>query len=154
MSISDDVMVIYYELLTDITKHDLEKLKEDLNEGRVNPRDIKMELAKKIVSQFYGLENAEKAEEAFKNVFQNGNLPEDIQEFRISKSELTDGKMWIVKLLTSLNLSSSNSEARRLINQNAVKINEEKITDPDADIDIKDGMIIQVGKRRFAKIKL
>ena len=62
--------------------------------------------------------------------------------------------MWIVKLLTSLNLSSSNSEARRLINQNAVKINEEKITDPDADIDIKDGMIIQVGKRRFAKIKL
>lgn len=154
MSISDDVMVIYYELLTDITKPDLEKLKEDLNEGRVNPRDIKMELAKKIVSQFYGLENAEKAEEAFKNVFQNGNLPEDIQEFRISKSELTDGKMWIVKLLTSLNLSSSNSEARRLINQNAVKINEEKITDPDADIDIKDGMIIQVGKRRFAKIKL
>lgn len=154
MSISDDIMLIYYELLTDITKHNLEKLIEDIKEGRVNPRDVKMRLAKNIVSQFYGIEDANKAEEAFKNVFQKGNLPEDIQEFRISKEELAGGKIWIIKLLTSLNLTSSNSEARRLIIQNAVKINEERVIDPDADIAIENGMIIQVGKRRFAKIKI
>lgn len=154
MSISDDIMLIYFELLTDITKHNLEKLIEDIKEGRVNPRDVKMRLAKNIVSQFYGIEDANKAEEAFKNVFQKGNLPEDIQEFRISKEELACGKIWIIKLLTSLNLTSSNSEARRLIIQNAVKINEERVIDPDADIAIENGMIIQVGKRRFAKIKI
>lgn len=154
MSISDDIMLIYFELLTDITKHNLEKLIEDIKEGRVNPRDVKMRLAKNIVSQFYGIEDANKAEEAFKNVFQKGNLPEDIQEFRISKEELAGGKIWIIKLLTSLNLTSSNSEARRLIIQNAVKINEERVIDPDADIAIENGMIIQVGKRRFAKIKI
>ena len=154
MSISDDIMIIYYELLTDITKDELEELKANLHNGKVNPRDAKMELAKNIVNQFYSVDDAIRAETTFQNVFQRGNIPDNIPEFKIAKDELKEGHIWIVKLLSILNLSNSNSEARRLISQNAVKIDGETIKDFDIDINIREDMVVQVGKRRFAKIKL
>lgn len=153
MSISDDVMIDYFYLVTDIPTKEIEIIQEGLKAGRLHPRDIKMRLARELVSQFYDEEAANKAEEEFKNVFQKGNKPDDIPVFKISDSDLVNNKIWIVKLLTSTGLASSNSEARRLIKQGAIKLDDEKVEDQDAEIEINDECVIQAGKRRFAKVK-
>jgi len=154
MSIPDELIVRYFELVTEISLDELEKIKADLENGSLHPRDAKMKLAREIVGLYHGPEKAEEAESEFKRVFQQGGLPEDIPLTEINRAELKDGKIWIVNLLTRLGFVSSNSDARRSLVQGAVKINEIKIDDPNQEIDLEDGMIVQLGKRKFAKIKL
>ncbi|CAM4254335.1 tyrosine--tRNA ligase [Paenibacillus tarimensis] len=153
MSIPDELMAKYYELATDISNEELQQLKEGLENGMVHPRDAKMNLAKTFVRMYHGEEAAQAAEQHFVTVFQQRALPDDIAEVEVPDSELEDGQIRIVKLLTVLGLQSSGSEARRSVQQGAVKINEEKIDDPNAAITPKSGDVIQVGKRKFAKIK-
>lgn len=154
MSITDELIVRYFELATDIHPDEIEKMKQQMKDNTVNPRDLKMRLAREIVALYHGEDAAVKAEEHFKSVFQKGALPEEIEEAPVNSSELTEGKIWIPKLLTITGLAPSNSEARRLLTQGSVKINEEKFEQANADIEIKDGDIIQVGKRKYAKIKI
>ncbi len=154
MSIPDELIIRYFELVTDIHPDELGKMRQQMKEGSVNPRDLKMRLAREVVSLYHGQDAGIKAEEHFKSVFQKGALPEEIEEVSISGSELAEGKIWIAKLLNITKLAPSTSEARRLVTQGSVKINEEKFDKANADIEVKDGDIIQVGKRKYAKIKI
>lgn len=154
MSIPDRLMLKYYELATDLSNEELAALKAGLADGSVHPRDAKMQLAATFVRMYHGEEAAKAAENHFITVFQQRTLPDDIEEVSIAAEQLEDGQIRIVKLLTLLDLLPTSSEARRSVQQGAVRLNEEKITDINADISPKDGDVLQVGKRKFIKIKL
>jgi len=148
MTIPDNVMWDYWELLTDLTVDEIEKMKKDVESGQVNPRDIKMELAKYIVERFHSKEDAIKAKEYFEKVVSKKEIPDDIPEFEIEGEEIP-----IVDLIHQIKFAPSKSEARRLIKSGAVKINKEKIMDINYKTPLKDEFILQVGKKKFAKIK-
>jgi tyrosyl-tRNA synthetase len=144
MSISDDLMWRYYELLTDLTPAEIDKMKE----SDENPRNLKVNLAKLIVRDFHSSDDANKAEENFVNQFSKGNLPDVIEERTVPDI------VWALsELLYETNLASSKGEARRLIEQGGVKIDGEKILDTGLKIDVKKEPLIQVGKRKFLKVK-
>jgi len=149
MSIPDELMVKYFELVTDISLEELVEIRAGFESGTLHPRDLKMRLGREIVGKYHGEEAALAAEEHFKTVFQKRELPADLPEVTMEP-----GTVWIVKLLTDLKMAPSNGEARRLVQGGAVKINEEKVVSTDAQIELVDGMIIQAGKRKFARIKL
>ncbi|OUM96464.1 MAG: tyrosine--tRNA ligase [Thermobacillus sp. ZCTH02-B1] len=154
MSVPDELMLKYFELATDMTLEELEALRRGLEDGSVHPRDAKMRLARTLVRLYHGEEAAEAAERHFVTVFQQRELPEDIPEVELSAGELEDGVIRIVKLLTALGLQQSGSEARRSVQQGAVRVNGRRIEDPNELIRPQDGDIVQVGKRKFAKIRL
>jgi len=154
MSIPDELMVKYYELATDISNEELAALRHGLEDGSVHPRDAKMRLAHTLVRMFHGEEAAAEAENHFRTVFQKGALPDDIEVAELPAGERENGKIRLIKLLVLLGLQSSNGEARRSIAQGAVKVNEVKVDDINAELAIADGDVVQVGKRKFAKIKL
>lgn len=152
MSIPDELMLKYFELATDIDNDELTKLRNGLTEGSVHPRDAKMRLARTFVRMYHGEEAAAAAENHFVTVFQQRALPDDIEEAVVPAEELADGKIRIAKLLTALGLQASASEARRSIQQGAVRLNEEKLLDPNGEIEPKDGDVLQVGKRKFVRL--
>ncbi|WP_227765802.1 tyrosine--tRNA ligase [Zhaonella formicivorans] len=151
MSIADELMVRYFELVTSVSLEELQEIKEGLQTGKLHPRDVKMRLAREIVSMYHGKEAALEAEENFKKVFQKHELPDELPEVVLKEPELLQ-KIWLPKLLVAINLAGSTSEARRLITQGAVKIDEQKVTDSSQEIIPENGMVIQVGKRKFAKL--
>ncbi len=147
MSISDELMFKYYELLTDLSNDEIQKIKDDIKNGALHPKKAKVQLAKTIVAYFYDYKTADRAEEEFNNVFKNKQLPEDIQTFEVS-----DSPMNVVDLIMLAKLAPSKSEAKRLIKSNAVKLNDSVVNDFRASIDVDGELILRVGKRRFAKI--
>nr|WP_200806475.1 tyrosine--tRNA ligase [Selenihalanaerobacter shriftii] len=154
MSIPDELLARYFELLTDISLDELEEIKSGLENGDIHPMKAKKKLARTIVIKYYDSDMADKAAEEFERVFKEGENPEDMPEVKISSSELEDGQLWIVKLVAATGLVDSNSQARRMIKQGAVRIDDKKYDKINIDIDIEDGMIVRVGKRRFARIAL
>ncbi len=153
MSIADDLMLRYFELVTTITIADLAEMKEGLEQGKIHPRDLKMRLAREIVTFYHSEKAALEAENDFKRVFQKGELPAEIPVYQLDYNELEDGGIWLPKLLVLTGLLNSTSEARRQVIQGAVKINAEKIIDPKAVIKPEVDMVIQVGKRKYIQIK-
>ncbi len=151
MSVSDEIMFLYYELVTDVPFEKIKEMKDGLTAGTVHPRDIKADLAKNICSQFYDDETAKAAEAEFNRIFVNREMPDEIPEYPVNTEDIKDNKIWIIKLLTGSGLASSNSEARRLINGGGVSFENEKITDPDTELETKEG-ILKVGKRKFIKV--
>ncbi|WP_032122947.1 tyrosine--tRNA ligase [Clostridium amazonitimonense] len=147
MEIPDELIIKYFELATDIHPDKIDDIKAKLEEGTVNPRDIKMSLAKEIVRLYHGEEEASKAEHYFVNVFQQNQMPEDLESIEIDKD------MTFFQVLVHTRLAPSNSEARRLIAQGGVKVNGEKVEQVE-EVQLKDQDIIQVGKKKFVKIKL
>lgn len=154
MSVPDELMLRYYELATDMSNEDLEALRAGLADGSVHPRDAKMNLAKTYVRMYHGEEAAEAAENYFKTVFQQRALPTDIPEVKLDAAAYENGEAGIVNLVFDLGLADSKGEARRMVQQGAVKINEEKVADINASVKLADEMVVQVGKRKFAKVKL
>ncbi|HJV46747.1 MAG TPA: tyrosine--tRNA ligase [Bacillota bacterium] len=154
MSVPDELMLKYYELVTNISNEELQELRKGIENGTIHPRDAKMRLAKTFVTMFHGTEAAEEAEQHFKTVFQQRALPTDIADVELSAQLLEDEKIWVAKLLVELKLTPSTGEARRMVQQGGVKINEVKVEDLQAQVSVEDGMIVQVGKRKFAKVKL
>ncbi len=154
MSIPDKLIPRYYELLTDLPLDKLKKIETDLADNKVNPMGLKRELGWTIVREYHDESSADMAAEEFTRVFSQGKKPEEVPEIEIKADELEDGKLWIVKLIAATGLVSSNSEARRMIKQGAVTIDDKKYEKINLDFEINDGMVIQIGKRRFAKIKL
>lgn len=154
MSVPDELMVKYYELATDMSNDELTALAEGLKDGSIHPRDAKMKLGYTFVRMYHGVEAADEAENRFKTVFQQNALPDEIEEKVVAAASLENGQIRLIKLLVDLELQASNGEARRSIQQGAVKINQVKVDDVNADITVTDGDIIQVGKRKFAKIVL
>ncbi|KKY01882.1 MULTISPECIES: tyrosine--tRNA ligase [Paraclostridium] len=150
MSIPDELIIRYFELVTDEHPDSIEAMKSDIEQDKVNPRDLKMKLAKEVVKLYHGEEKALEAEQYFKSVFQKKNIPDDIAEMEVSIEESEEGLFFIPKLVTGLKLSPSTSEARRLLKQGGIKLNGEKVENDK--IALQTGDIIQVGKRKFAKI--
>jgi len=154
MSIPDELMIKYYELVTDVPTEEIEALKRGLADGTVHPRDAKMRLASTIVRMYHGEEAAKEAEAHFVTVFQQRALPDEIEEFTLPASELDNGAIRLAKLLVVSGLQPSSSEARRTVQGGGVKLNEEKLTDPNAELVVNDGDIIQVGKRKFLRFRV
>ncbi len=150
MSIPDELIIRYFELVTDEHPDSIEAMKSDIEQDKVNPRDLKMKLAKEVVKLYHGEEKALEAEQYFKSVFQKKNIPDDIAEMEVSIEECEEGLFFIPKIVTGLKLSPSTSEARRLLKQGGIKLNGEKVENDK--IALQTGDIIQVGKRKFAKI--
>lgn len=154
MSIPDELMVKYFEFATDLPLEEFEQIRSGLADGTIHPRDAKMKLAYTFVRMFHNEAAAQEAEEYFKTVFQQRKLPDDIQTFEVHKDSLDDGKIGVIALLSLLQLVPSNAEGRRMIQQGAVKINEVKIENVNEVVLVENDMIVQVGKRKFAQIKL
>ena len=148
MSISDDLMWEWYELLSFKQLEDIETLKNEVK-GGMNPRDVKILLAEEITERFHSKKDSENAKNTFLDRFQKGAKPKDIEKFSIS----LDDDIAIGNLLKESGLVQSTSEAMRLVKQGAVKINDEKIDDPKLSIKKNKELLVQVGKRRFLKIK-
>jgi tyrosyl-tRNA synthetase len=152
MSISDDLMWRYFELLSFVKMEGIERYKEKCALGQENPRNIKYELAKEIVSRFHGgISAGEQAMQNFIAQFQRGAIPDDISEITL---KIDVESYCITNLLKDAGLTSSTSEAVRMINQGAVKIDGEKVTDPKLGVLSGTSHIYQVGKRRFARVIL
>ena len=150
MSVSDDLMWRYFELLSFRPMHEIEQFKADVEAGK-NPRDIKFLLAKEIIARFHNEAAAEKAQQNFIDRFKKGMVPEDIQEFEMPAS---DGSLGIAYILKDSGMTSSTGEAIRMIKQGAVKIDGEKVTDSKLTIDSGTTKVYQVGKRKFAKVSI
>ena len=148
MSISDDLMWRWFELLSFRPINEINELKKEVKSG-MNPRDTKILLAEEIIERFHSKEDAENAKKTFLDRFQKGAKPKDIETFSIS----LDDDIAIGNLLKESGLVQSTSEAMRLVKQGAVKINDEKIDDPKLSIEKNQQLLVQVGKRRFLKIK-
>ena len=154
MSVPDELMPKYYELATDISNNELANLKEHLEKGVAHPRDAKMQLAYTLVRMYHGVEAADAAQQHFVTIFQQRMLPGDIKSYMIPTAELEDGMIKLVKLLTMLGFAGSNGEAKRSIQQGSVKLNEVKMEDPNGVFTPQEGDVIQVGKRKLAKLTL
>lgn len=150
MSISDELMLRYYELLSHISMEELVQLKRDISSGSVNPKEVKERLAIEIVERYWGKEEALKAREEFEHIFRDKGMPDEIPqaEFHWDGEEI-----WVPKLMKLTGLVNSTSEAVRLIKQGAVLINDAKVLDPERKIPEGD-YIFKVGKRKFLKIRL
>jgi len=152
MSIPDELMVRYFELLTTVLIDDIKLIYNGLNNGELHPRDMKMRLAREIVKLYHGEDEALHAENEFKRVFQQHDLPEDIPVFNLTDDLIEDDLVWLPRLLQQSAMCASTSEARRLIQQGAVKIDGQKFDDPNKKVQLSLGTVIKVGKRKFISI--
>jgi len=149
MSISDELMWRYYELLTDVTVNEIAALRKAGEQGERNPRDIKAELAKRIIADFHSEEEATRAEEEFVRRFRNKETPDEVEELKVQA-----GKWKLIDLLTTNKLTPSKSEARRLIEQGGIQINGERQTQADCEVEITEApLLIKIGKRRFYRMR-
>lgn len=146
MSISDELMIKYYELLSHISTEELKGLKEGLKNQIVHPMEAKKSLAAEIAERYWGKEAAVSAREEFENIFKNKGVPEEIPVFQLK------GEMWLPKIMKESGLTKSTGEAIRLIKQGAVSIAGEKWTDPDAPLPSGE-FLLKAGKRRFLKVQ-
>ena len=146
MSIPDELMDNYFTLLTDIPAEEIKVL---CNASKTHPKEAKVKLGKLIVEQFYDAKAAEDAAAEFDRVFAQNQLPGDMPTVEIAAEAIMASK-----LLVECKLVSSSGEAKRMVRQGGVKVNEEKVSDPAMEITPADGMIVQVGKRKFAKLKV
>jgi len=146
LSISDELMWDWYELLSDKSIEEIEKLKEEVKNGR-NPKEIKEMLAIEIVDRFHGKNQGIKAKENFDKIHKQNKLPDDIEEFDIETTDIIDA-------LVKTKLANSKSEARRHIKSGAVRINQEKISSADIKLENNKTYILQIGKRKFAKVNV
>ncbi|MDX2477568.1 MAG: tyrosine--tRNA ligase [Gammaproteobacteria bacterium] len=148
MSISDDLMWRYFELLSFKTMAEIDGFRQQVSEGE-NPRDVKFKLAQEIVSRFHSVAEAKAAQDEFINRFRKGEMPDDIAEISLQSEA---GALPIANLLKNAGLTQSTSDAMRMIRQGAVKIDGEKVEDTKLAIEVSSTHIYQVGKRRFARV--
>ncbi|RME08111.1 MAG: tyrosine--tRNA ligase [Anaerolineae bacterium] len=145
MSIPDKAMGAYFRLVTRFTPAEIEQIEADLAAGKAHPRDVKMKLAREIVSIYHSPEAAQKAEEHFVRVFQQGDVPSEMPEYVLQPGQT------VLEVLRAANLVSSNSEGRRLIQQNGVSLDGTKLSDPNAPF--PGPGVLRVGKRKFVRVR-
>ncbi len=146
MSIPDPLIAKYFQYLT--------SSKISAKEIETNPRNAKAQLARDIITIYYGKDAAGKASDQFDQVFKNKEMPDEIEEVKISKSLLQNGKIDIVNLLKEAGLVASKSEGRRLVEQGGVKVNKSKVESPESSFALDPAVIVQCGKRKFARVSL
>jgi tyrosyl-tRNA synthetase len=147
LSIPDDLIYIYYDLASDVSKGELANIKKQLDDPNVNPRDIKRRLARTFVTMYHDKYTAKQAEQEFDKVFIKKDIPDDIPEVKVKGKEIG-----ILDLLLEVKYANSKGEAKRLVNQGGVSIDGEKVDDMTSLIKLKDGMVLKVGKRKFIKL--
>ncbi len=152
MSIPDDLMIKYYRLLTGLTPDKINKIEQELAAGGLHPRQAKKDLALLIVTTYHSVQEAKAAEDEFERIHKLRQLPEDIPQISI-KVEDDKNCIWIVTMLTKSGLAQSGSQARRLIKQGGVKLNQQKVSDANLELPLYKEYILQVGRRRFIKVK-
>ncbi|MDZ7623767.1 MAG: S4 domain-containing protein [Ignavibacteriaceae bacterium] len=148
LSIPDSVIYIYYELASDISSSELKGVKHQLEDSKVNPRDIKRRLARTLVRMYHNEEAAIQAEEEFDRIFIKKEVPDEVEEFKIDDN---NSEFNILDLILKVNFAPSKGEARGLVTQGGVSIDGNKITDLNFNTKLYDGMILKVGKRKFIK---
>jgi len=154
MSISDELMYRYYELLTDVPTDQIETWKKQAREGKINPRDLKANLARMIVADFWGEAEAQNASEEFDRIFKHREIPEDVEEKILEVSKATP-QVELVEAMFSLGLVPSRGEAKRLIRQGGVYLDGQRVENIDCKLEAtKPEQILKIGKRKFYKIKL
>jgi tyrosyl-tRNA synthetase len=147
LSVSDELMWRYYELLSTKTLEEIKTLKEGVEDGTLHPKKVKEALALEITTRFHSAEDAQNAKDEFEKVHAKSEIPTEIDEYSC------DGEIWIAKALVDCNICPSTSQARRDIKQGAVKIDQEKISDEQLQLGAGE-YVLQVGKRKFAKLKV
>lgn len=148
LSIPDNLIYLYFELATNVSNQKLAGIKQQLEEAKTNPRDIKRELARTLVAMYHTEEDAITAEKEFDNIFINKGLPDEIEEFKVGNNR----EINILDLILLVKFAPSKGEARRLVAQGGVSIDNEKISDLQYIVSVKEGMILKVGKRKFIKL--
>jgi tyrosyl-tRNA synthetase len=146
-------MIPYFEYCTLVPLDEVGALAGDLAAGRVHPRDAKKRLAREITARYHGEAASRAAEAEFERVFADHALPEEIPDVSLSRDRLRDGSIRLVRLLVELGLAASNGDARRLISQGGVTLDGARINQ-DIDVTVRDGSLVRVGRRRFARIRL
>jgi len=152
MSLPDNLMIRYFELVTDVSLDEINKVKIGLENNSLHPRDVKKRLARNIVKLYHSQSAAIIAEEEFEKVFKNKLYPEEIKELILKKDDLEEGKIWLVKLVVLSGVVGNKSEARRIVEQGGVRINGEKVNDPNFDLTVEEGMILKIGRLNFIKL--
>ncbi len=150
LSMSDELMFRYYELLSDLSVSEIDELKQGLEEGRLHPKKVKQQLARELTARFHDEQGAEKAEENFEKIFRKHETPDEIPEFAC---KVDGGEIWLPKLLAEAGLVKGTGEARRMIKQNAVSLDGGKVNDVDFQVKASGEVLIKVGKRRFCCVK-
>ncbi|HPT35232.1 MAG TPA: tyrosine--tRNA ligase [Bacillota bacterium] len=153
MSIPDEVMGDYFELILAEPKQSVKTMMRDIETGKRHPMDVKMELARRIVAEFHGLSAANTAQDNFLRVFREDALPDDIETVELENVRAGE-EVGLARLIATCGLAPSSSEARRLIQSGAVRVNRERLTDPFGSVRVTDGMLIQVGKRRICRVSV
>jgi tyrosyl-tRNA synthetase len=148
LSISDQLMFRYYDLLSDLGAEQIAQLKQEMEAGVLHPKEIKKRLARELTARFHSDEAARLAEQNFEKVFQKGGVPDDIQVVQVTASE----DIWIPQLLVDMELVKSTSDGRRMIKQNAVSLDGEKVTDVNAVVRPQGEVLVKVGKLRYCKV--
>lgn len=155
MSLPDPIMRSYFEALTDLDDDELDEFERKMAEGTLNPRDVKLRMAREVVTEFHDAESAHEAEESFIRQFSERKLPTDIPDYHLANSTN------IVELIVGAGLATSNNKARELIKQGGVSLfpqgasgASQRITDPTFTVDAVDGSILKVGKRQYIRIKV
>jgi tyrosyl-tRNA synthetase len=149
MSLPDRLMEKYFILLTGVSEPEIARLLE-----AEHPKECKKRLAREITSVFHGEQAARRADEAFERLFRDHELPETIPEIEIAPADAADGRVWVVRLLVLLGFAKTSSEARRLVEGGGIKLDQQKISDPDLHVSLKAPVLVQAGKRRFARARL
>ena len=164
MSVPDSLMLRYYELLSDISPEDLAKLTRDLANGAKHPREAKEELAREITTRYHGMAAAEEAAREFDLLHRKHEIPENVEsverffnpmaEAEIIPSSLRVDSPWIAHVMVSTGTSATTSQAMRLIEQGAVKIDREKVSDKKLEVPVNKPFLLQVGKRKFKRVTI
>ncbi len=150
MSISDELMLKYYDLLSHMSLDELNELKEGLRNGNIHPKRVKEDLACEIVERYWGKDESMKAKEEFEHIFKKKGIPQEIQKVTIKVTDKANIN-WLPQIMKDNGLTKSTSEAKRLIIQGGVKINDNTVTDPNAKLE-QGEYVIKAGKRRFLKV--
>ena len=148
LSVSDELMFRYYELLSDVSSDEIGVLRADMESGKLHPKEIKKRLARELTARYHSEEAALQAEENFEKVFRKGGLPDDIPEKKIQSDE----DIWLPQLLMDLEMVKSTSDGRRMIKQGAVSLDGEKVKEMKTNVSPQGEILIKVGKRRFCKV--
>ncbi len=151
MSISDPLMLRYFELLTDITPNGLTQLQEDLANGKKHPRQVKEELAVELTARYHSRNAAVEAAQEFAYIFREKGVPEEIEEVTL---KIEGPTLWLPKVMMEAGLAAGTSEARRLITQGGVHVDGEKVTDANLELAVGKSYLLKVGKRRFKRVTL
>ena len=152
MSVPDHLLARYFELCTDVPLDEVRRLSADMAAGTLNPRDVKMRLAREVVGIYHGKAAAQEAETQFVRVFRRRDIPAEVPEKAIPRAEAPEGRVWIPRLLVLAGLVSSSSEGKRLVAQGGVRLNGLQLSDAHAQLEVPEGSVLQVGWRRFARI--